>query len=69
MTLNIDLLQAAAAANMITLVRNAARYQWLRDPANEVTAVEIVRCCDGAELDAEIDRAMAVQSAKIARTA
>lgn len=67
--MNLDLLQAAAIANMISLVRDAARYHWLRSTPNEATAAELVRCCDGKELDAEIDKAMAAESMKIARVA
>lgn len=67
MSPSVELLQAAAAANLVSLVRDAARYHWLRDTNNEDQAAEIVRSCGGKDLDAEIDKAMAAESAKPTR--
>ena len=63
-TPSVELLQAAAAVNLMSLARDAARYHWLRDKKNEHFASEVVRCCSGTDLDAEIDKAMAEETAK-----
>ena len=67
--MNIELLQAAAAVNMVAMVKNHLRYEWLRSSSNDKLASELIADFADHYLDAAIDQAMADESLRAAAAA